>query len=341
MEQFVSIITSKKDEIVDVTPLLTRLTLNIIGLSAFGMNFNAQDVTSEFANKYIDALNTFVKEFLYRLNRLHLRTSLYKFTNSYKRYKDSLKILHDTTESVIRNRMAQQKDTTSETKYKDFLEILLSSKDENGKSITFEELRAEVDTFMFEGHDTTTSGLTWTVYLLGKYPEIQEKCRQEIRKVLGTAKYPTYDQLSKFIYFTAVLKESHRLYPPVPTISRLIEEPMKILDYNIPSGVIVRLAPYVIHRNPKVWKNPDEFIPERFLEETRENGDEPFAFVPFSAGARNCIGQKFALNEETTILTTLLNHSRIILDETKPVDINPTLVMRPADGIFVKFEKLQ
>jgi len=193
---------------------------------------------------------------------------------------------------------------------------------------------------MFEGHDTTSQGLLWTIYLLAKHPSVQEKARAEIKSILGTQPHISYDQINKVTYLTAVLKESHRLYPPVPIISRVLDEEVEVLGYTLPEGTHVRIAPWSIHRNPNVWDHPNDFIPERFLQTSRENDDQPFAFVPFSAGPRNCIGQKFALNEEITILSSVLNRFIITLDETHPIELDPKLVLSSKYGIVVGFTRL-
>jgi len=338
MEKFLQIIEATKRQKVNISPLISRLTLDIICLSAFNINFHAQDET-EFTKRYLNAINTFAVEFLWRLMNLFYHVDFfYHFTDSYRRYTAALKLLHETTETIIKNRL-QARDS-GKKEYIDFLEILISSTGDDGKSISFEELRAEVDTFMFEGHDTTTQGLTWTFYLLAKHPNIQEKAREEIMSVLDKSKYSSYEQLNSFTYLTAIIKESHRLYPPVPIIARLVDEPFEVAGYTIPVGTQIRIAPWGIHRNPNVWKSPDDFMPERFLEPIKENADNPFAYVPFSAGSRNCIGQKFAINEEITIISSVLRRFRLILDETHPVDFNPKFVMCPSDGIVLSFEEL-
>jgi len=206
--------------------------------------------------------------------------------------------------------------------------------------MTFDDIKSEVDTFMFEGHDTTACGIMWTIYLFAKYPDYQAKIREEIRAVLEKNLIPQKDQLNKLPILAAFLKESHRLYPPVPVISRLLDEPVEIKGHILPKGVNVRISPWDVHRNPHVWKDPNDFKPERFMEGTLENENNPFAYIPFAAGKRNCIGQHFAVNEQKTVLIILLSNFRIILDETHNVEMDPKLVLRAKHGIMVRFEKI-
>mmetsp|Transcript_3104 Transcript_3104/g.4251 ORF Transcript_3104/g.4251 Transcript_3104/m.4251 type:complete len:218 (-) Transcript_3104:106-759(-) len=200
-----------------------------------------------------------------------------------------------------------------------------------------DEIRAEADTFMFEGHDTTSSGLTWCLYLLAAHPDIQAKVQEEIDIVLGDRLKPDYEEFEKFHYTTMVIKEALRLYPPVPMMTRIIQEQMEIMGYTIPSNTEVFISPFLIHRNPKDWpnvKNLNAFNPENFSPENSKNRD-PFSYIPFSAGNRNCIGQNFAMNEERCVLVMLLKQFNLRLEPGQKIEPEPHLVLRPKYGIKV------
>ncbi|MEE6523646.1 hypothetical protein FKM82_022640 [Ascaphus truei] len=168
----------------------------------------------------------------------------------------------------------------------DFLDILLCAKDENGESLSDEDLRAEVDTFMFEGHDTTASGISWILYCMAKYPEHQKKCREEIREVLGERHTVEWEDLGKMPYTTSCIKEGLRLFPPVPGIARQLSKPITFCDgRSLPEGTVVLLSIYAMNRSSSVWEDPEVFDPLRFSSENSSKRHS-HAFLPFSAGAR-------------------------------------------------------
>ncbi|KAK9744648.1 Cytochrome P450 [Popillia japonica] len=140
-------------------------------------------------------------------------------------------------------------------------------------------------------------------------------------------------------YLENVIKESLRLYPSVPFILRELEQPVQIGEYKIPAGVQAVLSIYGIHRSRKYYTDPDNFDPDRFLPENSK-GRHPYAYIPFSAGPRNCIGQKFAMYEEKTVLASIINRYKITAME-KPENIMVTvdLILRPLNGVILKLEK--
>ncbi|KAI8485299.1 hypothetical protein Bbelb_368630, partial [Branchiostoma belcheri] len=242
------------------------------------------------------------------------------------------KLVHEYAERIIAERQETLKQrgtdekTTKDKKYLDFLDILLKARDEDGNGLTDAEIRDEVDTFMFEGHDTTASGLSWTLYCLARQPGHQEKCRNEAREVLqGKTEGPS--AISEVHHMC--VKESLRLFPPVPMIFRHLESPLTFPDgKTLPEGSRVGISPNTLHHNPHVWENPNEFDPLRF---SSENSKErhPFAFVPFAAGPRNCIGQHFAMNELKTAVALILQRFSLTPDDTLPEPIPvPKLILR-------------
>ncbi|XP_064601467.1 cytochrome P450 4B1-like [Liolophura sinensis] len=218
----------------------------------------------------------------------------------------------------------------------DFLDILLTAEDEHGVGLSTEDIRAEADTFLFEGHDTTASATSWTLYALAKYPDMQERVREEVDELLGDRTYLEWNDLSNLKYTSLFLKEVLRVYPPVPVVSRQTTKPCVIDGVTIPPGMVLQLAIMLVHRNADVWENPEEFRPERFMSETFLTRD-PYCYVPFSAGPRNCIGQNFAFNEEKVVICRIVKKFKIVLDESHPVTIVPELVLRAKEGIKLKF----
>ncbi|XP_021372772.1 phylloquinone omega-hydroxylase CYP4F2-like isoform X1 [Mizuhopecten yessoensis] len=264
---------------------------------------------------------------------------IYLLTSDGRRFKRHCDYVHKVAEDIIIKRRESMKseENSAEKKALDFLDILLTAKDEEGIGLTDIEIRNEVDTFLFEGHDTTSSAISWTLYSLAENPEIQRRIQQEIDEVLQGRDSDdiTWDDLSKLTYLTMCVKEGMRLHSPVPVILREITERLEIDGEIVPIGQMVLILIYNTHHNPEVWENSMVFDPERFTPENMEKRD-PFAFVPFSAGPRNCIGQHFAMHEMKTILARILRRFDLELDPNHKVEKREAPVMKSQTGIRMK-----
>lgn len=225
-----------------------------------------------------------------------------------------------------------------------FIDLLIEHHLRDPTSLSEIDIREEVDTFMFEGHDTTTMSLIWTTYLVGKHPEVQDKIQAELDDVFPdeeSIRYLTTENIRKLKYLEACIKESLRLFPSVPFIGRITSEDLVCADQVIPKDTTLILMLFNMHRSPNYYVKPDHFIPERFLDaDSSLKIKSPYAYVPFSAGPRNCIGQKFALQEEKVILAKVFKH--FCVHSTQDVDklqIVPELVIRPKHSINVQFSR--
>ncbi|XP_077862946.1 cytochrome P450 4F2-like [Saccoglossus kowalevskii] len=265
---------------------------------------------------------------------------IYNLSISGYKFRKALRAVHGYSARVIQERkqaLQQSGDDKPARKYIDFLDILLSAKDEDGNGLSDQELQDEVDTFMFEGHDTTASGLSWCMYYLAKHPEHQRTCQEEIDKLLNKKAKDEieWDDLGQLRYTTLCIKETLRMKPPVPTIGRELKSPLKFPDgRSIPAGYKVIISFSTLHHNSFVWDNPMEYDPTRFLPENLKDRS-PYAYVPFSAGPRNCIGQNFAMNEMKVVIARTLRRF-----DLSPVPDNPpqrvhTLVIRSSNGIHL------
>lgn len=226
---------------------------------------------------------------------------MYKFTEMYRREQKVLNVLHEFTDNVIRTRRNELHNNRKkeENPIEDFgakrkmalLDLLLESTVE-GEPLSDMDIREEVDTFMFAGHDTTSSAIAFVLYNVAKYPDIQQKVRDEIVNVLGVSdERVSLKDLNNLHYLDLVIKESLRLYPIVPYFGRQLSEDVKLNGYTLPRYSNVYISPFVMGRNENIFPDPMKFDPDRFGVERTADKWNPFSYVPFSAGPRNCIGE--------------------------------------------------
>ncbi|GFG37750.1 hypothetical protein Cfor_02942, partial [Coptotermes formosanus] len=320
----------------DVYPYITKCTLDIICETAMGTPINAQgDKDSE----YVSAVYKMSEVIVHRMLRPWLSPDcIFKLTAAGKRHEKCLRVLHGFTNRRCVYNLASVRylsfTSTGRKRRLAFLDLLLEAS-HDGIMLTDEELREEVDTFMFEGHDTTSAGICWTIYLLGLHTDIQNKVSEELDHIFhGSDRSVTMKDLNEMKYLERVIKESLRLYPSVPFIGRETTQDIEH-EYTIPAGVTMTVPIYGIHRNPDQFPNPEKFNPDNFLPE-RVAKRHPYAYIPFSAGPRNCIGQKFAMLEMKTVLSCILRHYRLSsIDRREDITLIAELILRPDEGVKV------
>ncbi|XP_018304231.1 cytochrome P450 4C1-like isoform X1 [Mycetomoellerius zeteki] len=332
---------------VNIFPFIINAALDIICETAMGVDIHAQEVVT----KYTSTVHLTSSLIMNRLLRpWHWIEWLFYSLPAGKQFKSALDILHGFTKEVISKRKIERQSQNGHTELENeddkfnigkrkrqaFLDLLLDQNAKADTPLTDDELRAQVDTFMFEGHDTTAVAITWTLFLLGNNLEHQAKVHEELEEVFGDSETPaSVKELSQLKYLDGVIKETLRIFPSVPMISRKLTEDIKIDNYTLPKGVMITLAILLTHRNPTVWPDPMKFDPDRFLPENSKNRN-PYAYVPFSAGPRNCIGQKFAQLEEKIVLTAILRKWRV--KSVKTVDtikFAGSLILRPSEDVFI------
>lgn len=207
----------------------------------------------------------------------------------------------------------------------DLLSMLMLVQDEDGTHMTDKQVRDEALTLILAGHETTANVLNWTWYLLSQHPEVESKLHDELDRVLH-GRTPTYQDLRELPYTDMIIKEAMRLYPPAYFIGRMAIEDTTLGDYVVPKGTQVSIATFAAHRDPRWWKNPDAFIPERWA----EKDDRPkHAYLPFGAGPRVCIGNTFASLEARILLATLAQKFRLQLPQGAVVKTDPLITLRP------------
>ncbi|XP_059612224.1 cytochrome P450 4d10 [Phlebotomus argentipes] len=346
----------KPNQPVDIYPLVTLYALDVICESAMGTTANAQ-LNSD--SEYVQAVKDITHVLHLRMFDFLLRPEpFFKMSKSATQEKKAIKVLHDFTDRVIvarRNELLQQNGKHDENrnshvgdeslgikKKMAFLDVLLQST-VDGKPLTNMDIREEVDTFMFEGHDTTTSGISFLLYNIALYPEVQKKVVDELQDVFGNdTRVPTISDLNNLQYMDLVIKETMRLFPSVPIIGREAQTEAKLNDLTIPAGSGIAIGTYFMGRDPDLFPDPETFNPERFSVERSAETLNPYSYVPFSAGPRNCIGQKFAILEMKSTAAKILRNFELSVDESyKTPVLMAELILRPENGVVLKFNPRQ
>ncbi|XP_066920606.1 cytochrome P450 4V2-like [Clytia hemisphaerica] len=327
-------ILADSGESFDVQIPVGLAALDIICETAMGVTINAQ---SDADSEYVNAINAGNKLLQERQKYPWLWPDfIYWKTGSGKFFREKLNILQGFTTNVINDKVKERgSDQAAEKKAKAFMDMLLDLYEKN--EIDIEGIREEVDTFMFEGHDTTAAGLSWTLFMLGLYPEIQQKLHNEIDKV-ADQEGDLVEKIKSIKYLEYVIKEGLRLHPPVMVYARVLEKAGQIDGITMPKGTQLVIDAFSLHTNPEYWDEPMKFNPERFSEEKYVKRN-PYCYVPFSAGPRNCIGQKFAMLEEKVLLYhVLLNFEVVAMQKEEDVAACFEIIHKSENGLMVKLK---
>ncbi|KAL8164626.1 UNVERIFIED_CONTAM: hypothetical protein K2H54_054371 [Gekko kuhli] len=324
----------------DMFEQISLMTLDSLQKCVFSYDSNCQERSSDYIAAILELSSLVLRR---QQHLLHYLDRFYYLTADGRRFRHACNIVHTFTADVIQRRrevLSQMGHdawlSSKKGKTTDFIDVLLLAKDEKGQHLSDEDIAAEADTFMFEGHDTTASGLSWLLYNLARHPEYQDQCREEIQDLLRDRKTEEIEwgDLSQMPFTTMCIKESLRLHPPVTIVSRRCTEDVKLPDGRvIPKGTICLININGTHRNPAVWPHPEVYDPHRFDPGTCQQ-QPPLAFVPFSAGPRNCIGQNFAMSEMKAVLALTLLRFRVGLDESQSVRRMPELILRAENGLW-------
>lgn len=209
--------------------------------------------------------------------------------------------------------LIQERRAESYQNRQDILSLMMSACDEDGKSMSDEELHDELMTLLTAGHETTASALTWAFYWIDYLPEVRDKLQRELDSVGNN---PDPSIIAKLPYLTAVCQETLRIYPIVMTgFMRVVKSPMEIMGYNLPVGTAVIPSIYLAHHREEVYPQPKQFKPERFL----SRQFSPYEYLPFGGGNRRCIGMAFAQYEMKLVLATILSRFQVSLVNRRPL----------------------
>jgi cytochrome P450 len=211
--------------------------------------------------------------------------------------------------------------------------LLLATEEEGEQTLSDAHLRDEVMTIFLASHDTTANWLTWTWYLLAEHPDVEARLHEEVDAVLGGGR-PTLDDLPRLTFTEMVLTESMRVLPPVWIISRKTLEDYRVGGAVIPKGAIVLMSQFLLHHDPRFFDAAERFDPDRWAPELRSRVPR-FAYFPFGAGPRQCIGEQFARMEATLLVATIAQRWRLRRVAGCTPELQPGIVLRPKAGLYL------
>uniref|UniRef100_A0A915BZB5 Cytochrome P450 n=2 Tax=Parascaris univalens TaxID=6257 RepID=A0A915BZB5_PARUN len=327
---------------VDILPFVKRCALDIICSTAMGVKVNAQ---IDHDSPYVIAVEKVTRLGMeYSINPFYWLQPVWYASGKALETNNAVEVLKRFTEKVVKERRANyscvKRVDLHDKKKAALLDMLLEMQHDN--KLSDEDIREEVDTFMFAGHDTTSTGIGWTLWCLATHPDVQEKAIEEVDSIFGDGKmHITIDSLQQLKYVERCIKEAMRLFAPVPHVQRQLKNDIVMGGKVVPRGTTCMISSFLVHRNQKVFPNANVFDVDNFLPE-RIAQRHPYSYIPFSAGPRNCIGQKFALLEEKTVIISILRaftmKCNLKLAENR---CGAEVVLRPEKGFPIIFERRQ
>ncbi|KAM7331605.1 hypothetical protein ACRRTK_008313 [Alexandromys fortis] len=325
---------AEKGKPLDMKEVFGAYSMDVITSTAFGVNV---DSLNKPKDPFVEKTKNFIRFDFF--DPLFMSVVLFPFlTPMYERLnvsvfpKDSIAFFKNFVERTKENRLnSKQKHLV------DFLQLMMNSHNnskvkESHKALSDMEIMAQSIIFIFAGYETTSSTLAFTLYLLATHPDIQKKLQEEIDVALPNKTPPGYDKVMEMEYLDMVLSETLRLYPIANRLERVCKQDVEMDGVFVPKGSVVMVPLYALHHDPQYWPEPMEFRPERFSKENKGSID-PYVYMPFGNGPRNCIGMRFALMNMKLALTKVLqNFSFQSCKETQAVFITyaNTLSLKPS-----------
>jgi cytochrome P450 len=309
-----------RGEPLDVAAELMKLTLTIVGHALFGQDMlGGGDGTGRAVSTALRITNERFFSVVYLPPWVPTPKNL--------QFSAAMRVLDALVGEIIASRR-------SGPARDDLLGMLMEARDaEGGGGLTDAELRDEVMTMALAGHETTASALTWAFHLLAGAPEVDRALHEESTRVLE-GRAPAVDDLPRLELASRVHQEAMRLFPPVWIFGREALGPDRFAPYSIPAGAAVSISPYLLHRDPRFWEAPERFDPDRFLpaEVARRHR---YAYLPFAAGPRMCIGNAFAMMEMQIVLAGIAGRYRLEHVPERPVELEPSVTLRPRRGLWM------
>lgn len=335
--------TTLKYQMTNCVSVLSSCALDTICETSMGVDMKTQTSgENNFSKSFIEfnklalkrTLNTF-------LNRSDL---LYAMTPDGQRSKLMIKNMHEFTGDIVAKRKTEiaimsRTDGPAKKQLKSLLDLMLDIH-LYGDNFSLDDIRFQLDNFAFAGHDTVSNALAFILMCLANYTDIQQRVREEVNQVIADENEISSENLMNFPYLEMVIKETLRLYPPVPFTGRHLYEDFEIGDHVIPKGTDIWLNYFALHRNPDYWTEPEKFDPERFSVDGSTDR-HPFAFVPFSGGLRNCIGQRYAKAFMKIVIAQIIRQFEIIpVTKVDDLKLSFEMTIKTMEPIHLRFKPL-
>ncbi|KAF8353755.1 hypothetical protein PRIPAC_95378 [Pristionchus pacificus] len=328
------VLAENSGRIVDMSDLVKRLGLDSICDTAMGYHFGTQKNPD---HPYITAVDIFTKYSQRYNTEPQMWVTWIWYLLYHRDYKHALDNLNALTEEIMNARLkkVESGEVDLNAKKRPLIDhfFALHQKGE----WTLEEVHYEINAAIFGGHDTTGSTLTWIFWALATQPHFQQQCYEEIRDIFGDSdRDTTHEDMKAMVLTERFMKETMRIFPPIPVVERELQNDFQMGPYLLPKGSEVFITPHLVQHNPEVYPDPWKFDPDRFLPENIDKRS-PYDFVPFSAGTRNCLGQKFAMHEMKTVLAWALRKFSFhthhnLLDQELAIEV----ISKPTLGVNLK-----
>ncbi|KAF0767926.1 cytochrome P450 4C1-like [Aphis craccivora] len=334
---------------------VSMATMEMIGKTALGVTFNAQ---TGGCNQFVEHLQTAMHAWEYRITHpWYLNNTLFRFSSVKRKHDRSQKIINEFTNEIIKKKIIEftqninnsvikiEKDDENVCrKPKTVLEILLGS----SHKMNHEQIRDEIVTIMIGGQETTTMTITCVIFMLAHHQDVQNKAHNNVFEELQSIflngdqnRAPTYKDFQQMKYVEMVIKETLRLFPPLPFLGRRLDEDMQIGEYICPAGAALIICPIFLQSSPLYYTNSEKFNPDNFLPDVCGNRHS-YAYIPFGAGLRNCIGMKYAMLQIKTVISTLVRKIKFSPSDRCPTPEDLRLMflmtLKLVDGCYVKIE---
>ena len=307
---------------VDIYPQLMKITFAMVARSLFGARLKDEDI--ELVSHTICTVQEFI-----------VRQTLQPYLNPYFAVSGELRRHEEMRVRADSILMAYIKQRRNQEPGHDLLQTLMDARYSDGEGMSDELVLSESMQLLVAGHETSSNGLSWLLYLLSSRPDCLEKVRQEFDAVLGDAPLSHAD-VPKFEFTTQVIQEGLRLYPPFWMIDRMAVADDRVGEIDIPRGSMVIVYVYGAHHAPRYWESPESFDPERFTK-ANEKSRKPFTHLPFGGGPRGCIGGNYAMLQMLMILSGLLRKYDFQLAPGQTIEERPMVILRPKHGIRMTF----
>jgi len=306
-------------------PEMQRITLQVIVRAVFGLREDAEiQHFSSLLTRFVNIVSSPIRPILALLRINTLTRAPWLPSSKMKAEIDRLLFAE-----IARRRKAGGE-------HHDVLSLLLDARDEDGRPLTDVELRDELITVLLAGHETTATALAWTFGLMLAAPEVKARLDDELSAVIGDGPLDP-SHLEKLVYLDAVIKESLRLRPIAPVVSRLLKAPFQVGPYLLPPGTRVTLSVWLTHQRKDLYPEPERFLPDRFIGKKTD----PYAWFPFGGGVRRCLGMAFALYEMKVVLATVFSRVGMRLAPGPPPrPVRRSVTLAPSGGTRVVVHRL-